>query len=249
MKVGTSIRTQLYAFLTLTAVLCVSVVILSIVSTQEVIQSTHTFFDCNSSLSSFYTAIDEMDSAARDWVYSGSDADYQLYLQAAKTARSELDQIRANGDQELAWRIGLLENMMVYYEKPIYAYLEGEQNTYQTYNELLYRCGLIRNTATDYHNYLAEFMQKYAGAIQGRWQQKCVIQIAALLILILVGVAVSSFYSKSILRPIQTLTENARRVQRASFIWNPSDRPPQSWLSWPMPLPRWPATWRRTSTW
>ena len=84
LKVGTSIRTQLYAFLTLTAVLCVSVVILSIVSTQEVIQSTHTFFDCNSSLSSFYTAIDEMDSAARDWVYSGSDADYQLYLQAAK---------------------------------------------------------------------------------------------------------------------------------------------------------------------
>ena len=221
LKVGTSIRTQLYAFLMLTAVLCVSVVLLSVVSTQEVIQSTRTFFDCNSSLSNFYTAIDEMDSAARDWVYSGNTADYQSYLQAAKAARSELEQIRTNGDRELVWRIGLLENMMAYYEKPIYAYLEGEQSSYQTYNELLYRCSLIRNTATDYHNYLAEFMQKHAGAIQARWQQKCVMQVVALLILILVGVAVSSFYSKSILRPIQTLTENARRVQRGEFHLEP----------------------------
>ena len=221
MKVGISIRTQLYAFLTLTALLCVSVVLLSIASTQEVIQSTHTFFDCNSSLSSFYATIDEMDNAARDWVYSQSSADYQMYLQYVTNARGELEQIRSSADSQLAWRIGLLENMMDYYRKPIQAFLTGERTTYQTYSELLYRCGLIRDTATDYHNYLANFMQEHASAIQARWQQKCVIQISTLMILILAGMAISSFYSKSILRPIQTLTENARRVQRGEFHLEP----------------------------
>ena len=88
LKVGTSIRTQLYAFLMLTAVLCVSVVLLSVVSTQEVIQSTRTFFDCNSSLSNFYTAIDEMDSAARDWVYSGNPICRRPRRPAASWSRS-----------------------------------------------------------------------------------------------------------------------------------------------------------------
>lgn len=221
LRVGTSIRMQFYVFLTLTAVLCVSVVLLSLASTQEVIQSTNTFFDCNRSLSDFYTAINEMDISARNWVYSGSDADYESYLQAAKTARRELGQIRSNGDRQLIWRIGLLENMMVYYEKPIHAYLAGQQNTYQTYSELLYRCSLICDTATDYHNYLADFMQEHAGATQARWRQKCVMQIAALLVLILVGMTISNFYSKSILRPIQVLTENARRVQRGDFHLEP----------------------------
>ena len=221
MKVRTSIRTQLYAFLALTAALCVSVVLLSVVSTQEVIQSTHTFFDCSSALSSFYATISEMDSAARDWVYSGSQEDYHAYVQADAAARGELDKIRATGDQALRWRIGLLENMLDYYRKPIRLFLSGMGSSYQTYSELLYRCNLIRDTATDYYTYLADFMQRHAGAIQARWQQKCAMQIGALLFLILVGIAISSFYSKSILRPIQALTENARRVQRGEFRLEP----------------------------
>lgn len=79
MKVRTSIRTQIYAVLALTTAFCVIVALLSGISTQEAIQGTRIFFDCNSALSDFYVAVEEMDSAARDWLYSDSDEEYERY--------------------------------------------------------------------------------------------------------------------------------------------------------------------------
>lgn len=226
MKVCSSIRTQLYTVLVLSAALCISVVLLSSTSTQEAIEGTRTFFDCNSALSNFYVTVDKMDSFARDWVYSGNPADYENYQQQVKLACQELHVIRSLGDSQMAWRLGRLENMLHYYQEPIDKLLAGEAAVYETYNMLSYRCGLIRNTATTYYTYLAEYLQESADAVQARWQKKWVIQVAAMTLLVGAGMFISSSYSKGILRPIQTMTQNARKVQHGDFHLQPVEKAP-----------------------
>lgn len=217
MRVSGSIRTQIYAFLALTAALCVSVVFFSSMSTQEAIQDTRIFFACNSALSSFYSTVDSMDTYAREWVYSGKDEDYQRYLQQADTAREKLEFIVSAGDDDLAWRFGRLKNMLEYYHKPIDALKQGSMSAYDAYNALYYRCVLIRSTTTGYYTYLTEYLQANADAVESRWQNKRTVQIAALSAFVLAGIAVSGYCSKSILRPIHIMTENARRVQKGDF--------------------------------
>ena len=221
MKVRTSIRTQIYAVLALTTAFCVIVALLSGISTQEAIQGTRIFFDCNSALSDFYVAVEEMDSAARDWLYSDSDEEYERYRLLSGQAREDLELIRGNVDRQLAWRFGLLANMLDYYQKSIDVYLEGKTAVYATYNDLSYRCLLIRNTSTEYYTALAEYLQANADAIQSRWQQKQAVQFIALALLVVAGLAIASTYGRSILRPIHTLMENARRIQKGDFHLEP----------------------------
>ena len=226
MKACSSIRSQLHAVLVLSAVLCVSVVLLSSTSTQEAIQGTRAFFACNSALSNFYVTVDKMDSFARDWVYSGNPEDYENYRQQSELAREELEVIRVLGDDEVSWRLGRLENMLHYYQQPIDALQAGESADYETYNMLAYRCTLIRNTATTYYTYLADYLQESADAVQARWQRKWVAQVGVLTLLVAVGLFLNSFYSKSILRPIQTMTQNARKVQHGDFRLEPVEKAP-----------------------
>lgn len=225
-KACSSIRSQIHAVLVLSAVLCVSVVLLSSTSTQEAIQGTRTFFDCNSALSNFYVTVDKMDSYARDWVYSGNAEDYENYRQQAALAREELETIRSLGDEDLAWRLGRLENMLHYYRQPIEDLQAGKRSVYETYNLLSYRCVLIRNTATTYYTYLADYLQESADAVQARWQRKWAAQLGALTLLVAAGLFLNSFYSKRILRPIQTMTQNARKVQHGDFRLEPVEKAP-----------------------
>ena len=225
-KICSSIRTQIHAVLVLSAALCVSVVLLSSTSTQEAIRGTRTFFDCNSALSNFYVTVDRMDSFARDWVYSGDQLDYENYQRQAGLARQEMETIRALGDEEVSWRLGRLENMLNYYQQPIDQLMAGETAVYETYNMLSYRCMLIRNTATTYYAYLADYLQESADAVQARWQKKWIAQMAALTLLVGAGMFISSSYSKGILRPIQTMTQNARKVQHGDFQLEPVERAP-----------------------
>lgn len=221
MKVGTSIRKQLYIVLALTGFLCVSVVLVFGLSTREVIRSAKTLFTSNSTLSDFYTTVEKMDASARDWVYSGDEEDYRNYQSMTALARKYLEQISANGDTQLSWRLGRLENMLDYYHKPIDEFQAGDRSAYETYNALAYRCRLIRNTATKYYTYLAEYLQTNAEDIQARWQSRWMIQLVTLGAFVLAGIAVSGYYSKSILRPIQTMMENARRIQKGDFNLEP----------------------------
>lgn len=226
LKVRSSIRSQIYAVLVLSAVLCVSVVLLSSTSTQEAIQGTRTFFDCNSALSNFYVTVDKMDSFARDWVYSGDEETYRSYQQQADLARQELRLICSLGNSQLVWRLGRLENMLDYYQQPIDRFLGGEAAAYETYSMLSYRCVLIRNTATTYYTYLADYLQECADDVQARWQVKWIVQLVALTLLVAVGMCISSSYSKGILRPIQTMTQNARKVQHGDFHLEPVGEAP-----------------------
>lgn len=221
LKVSGSIRTQIYAFLALTAALCVGVVLFSSMSTQEAIQDTRIFFACNSALSSFYTTVDSMDTCVRDWVYSGEEEDYQNYLRQADAAREKLEFIASAGDEQMAWRFGRLKNMLAYYHKPVEALKQGRISAYDAYNALYYRCALIRGTATDYYTHLAEYLQANADAVESRWRNKRAVQIAALSAFVLAGIAVSGYCSKSILHPIRIMTENARRVQKGDFSLAP----------------------------
>ena len=226
LKISSSIRTQIHAVLVLSAALCISVVLLSSTSTQEAIRGTRTFFDCNSALSNFYVTVDKMDSFAREWVYSREQMDYENYRGQAALAWKELETIRSLGDSQLAWRLGRLENMLNYYQQPIEQLLAGETAVYETYNMLSYRCVLIRNTATTYYTYLADYLQESADAVQARWEKKWIAQMAALTLLVAVGMFISSSYSKGILRPIQTMTQNARKVQHGDFHLQPVEKAP-----------------------
>lgn len=221
MKTSTSIRKQIYSVLALTATLCISVVLVSGISTKEVIENSNTLFSCNSTLSDFYATVGKMDTSAREWVYSGNPENYQAYLLFWEAAKEGLSQISASGDAQFAWRIGRLENMLNYYKKPMDKFRSEGGDSYAVYNTLAYRCSLIQNTATKYYTYLGEYLQDNANTIQARWQKRRAIQIAALSAFVLVGMTVSGYYSKSVLRPIQTMTENARRIQRGEFDLEP----------------------------
>lgn len=221
LKIGTSIRKQLYIVLALTAFLCISVVLVSGLSTREVIQSARALFTSNSTLSDFYTTVEKMDASARDWVYSGEAEDYRSYQHLAQLARNDLEQISTSGDVQLAWRLSRLENMLDYYHKPLDEFRAGKRSAYETYNELAYRCRLIRNTTTKYYTYLAEYLQSNAETIQARWKSRWMMQLVTLSLFALAGIAVSGYYSKSILRPIQIMMENARRIQKGDFNLKP----------------------------
>lgn len=212
---------QIHAVLGVTAALCISVVLISSLSTQEAIQGIRLLFNGNIALSNFYVTVDKMDSHAREWLYSSNAADYDNYRQMAENAREQLALIKAYGDEGLIWRLGRLENMLDYYQHPIDAYLAGEKSSYDASSDLIYRCQLIRNTAPTYYTYLTNYLQTNADRVQNQWQKRWGIQILVLLVLIAVGLTVSGSYSKSILQPIQTLMDNARRIQKGDFHLEP----------------------------
>lgn len=219
-----SIRKQIYLVIVLAAVLCVSVVVLSSTSTQAAIRGIHAFSELNSALSRFYTTTQRMDTVARDWMYTGSDEKYAEYTELMDEARQELQRIGDGTNQQLTWRMGRLGNMLDYYQKPIDGYIAGEIPMYQAYNQLVYRSKLIRNTATDFYGYLSEYLESNAEEVEAQWQQKWVIQLASLSVLLLAGLGISSIYGKSILRPIQTMMRNARRIQSGNFELQPIGR-------------------------
>lgn len=227
MKTKLSIRTQIRIFLTLTSALCVIAVLTSATTTQEALRGTHTMFDCNSALTEFYTIVDKADVYAREWVYSENDEDLERYEDNMAQARERLAWMERQVDPQFAWRLGRLENMLDYFKTPLEDFRnEKALSGYETYQRLRYRGTLIRNTSATYHDYLAKYMQQAADSVQARWQQKWMMQLAALSLLVLIGILLNSFYSKSVMQPIQTMVGNANRVQNGEFTLKPIGRAP-----------------------
>lgn len=223
-KKSTSIRTQLITVLCLSILFCVSIVLVSTISTQDVLRGTQTFFGCNRALTDFYSNVAEMDSVARDWLYSNRDEEYQQYLRLVDAAREDLSRIQSTGDAELIWRTELLSNMLQHYQDGLDKFQPDSTSithTYEIYNDLSYRCRLIRGTATSYYVYLADYLQSRSDNAQALWNHRRIIQIVLLSILLLDIIFVSIFCSRSILRPIRIMEQNAHRIKSGDFRLEP----------------------------
>ncbi|MDO5399546.1 MAG: sensor histidine kinase [Eubacteriales bacterium] len=228
MKPNISIRTQIHLYLALTILVCVLVVLFSAASTQEAIQGTHVMFDCNSALTEFYSLVGKADFHAREWIYSEDDQELAQYQDYMAQARERLDWMQGLVDSHFSWRLGRLSNMLEYYHDPLADFRAGRAvSGYETYQALAYRCTLIRSTSTTYHDYLAQYLHQTAEEVQQRWQRTWQLQLGIMALLLVLGFLSSSFYSKSILRPLRTLVENAHLVQNGQFDLRPVGRAPR----------------------
>lgn len=221
MKVGISIRTQIHAVLALAATFCIITVISSSISTQEIINGIRTSYTLNATLSNFYTTVQKMDVEARDWVYLQSEEKYKEYEGFLEEARQQLQAISDHSQNHLRWRMGLLDNMLDYYQAPIEQFRQGDLGAYDTYNVLQYRCKLIRDTATDYYGYLSDYLEQNASQVQRQWQLKWIVQAGSLGLLVVMGIVLNGIYSRSILHPIQILMANTRKVQNGDYRLEP----------------------------
>lgn len=227
MKVKTTIKNQVRLLLLSAAICCLGAVCLSVLSTSDVLRETRRLFRSNSALSQFYYDVGQMDVAARSWLYSDSQEDEQEYQQCIALARQDLEEICADGDEQLIWRFGRLSNMLDYYENHLTAFAEENTDVYKAYQQLQYQCKLIQGTANTYYGFLSDFLQSNSDRIQAQWEMRFCSQMLLLGLFLIVGIAVNLYTSKRVLVPIRTMIENTRRVQQGDFQLLPVNKAPE----------------------
>ena len=227
MKIKKTVKEQIYRLLISVLLFCMVIVMFSVATTHDLMNNSRTFVESNNALSHFYYTVNEMDIAAREWLYSGKDEDYENYQSFSQEAKEDLVQICGIGDQAITKRIERLNNMVEYYDTTLQRYISEENPVYDTYFNMQYQGKLIRNTSTAYYGYLAEYLENNAEKIQTQWDIRFWIQIIFLMGLTIAAVVVSGSVSRSILGPVKIMIENSHRIQQGNFALEPVTDAPE----------------------
>ena len=221
-----TIRRQAHRLLLGVVIFCIIILVFSGIATLKIFDASHILFSSNNALSEFYHVVSVMDSNARGCLFPHNEAIETAYTESLAQAKSCLMEIYNVGDEQLTWRFQRLENMLASYNNVFTEYQQGCLTAYDANNQLNYQCFLIHKTATDYYGYLSEYMHSHEQQIQLRWRMGLIVQIAALFIVIVVGILVNRYTDHHILRPIQILTRNASRIRESNFELEPVGNAP-----------------------
>lgn len=216
-----SIRTQLFLYLFLAIGVSVSVTVLSSITVSGVISDSSRYFSCSRVLGEFYDTVGDMDTAARAYIYSQKETDYASYQTLLKKAEDSLSDCQAAVSGDTAWRITRLGKMLEYYQQPLIGYLDGHGSQYETYMLLQYRSRLITATASTFYVYLADYMAEQTQQAQRSWTRQQVLVLTALGGVLLIGVFLGIFCSRSIYRPIRVIVENTERLKAGTYKLQP----------------------------
>ncbi len=217
MRTRHSIRFQLAIYLLLCMMVCILIMALSNLQVSKLINDSSSLFQCNQELSDFYSTVDRMDYAAREYVYSRSDEYYLQYQKYDETARAHLLYCRRNLDEKTEKRFLRLAYMLDYYAEILEQYIRGDKGQYEAYMLLRYRSDLISGTSTKYYGYLAASMSERAQEMQRQWSDRRLILAAASALIVLAGFFLERYYRNSICGPIQIMVKNTVKLRNEEY--------------------------------
>lgn len=212
-----SIRTMMYVYLFIPLILGIGIILLSSLSVSRSTRATADYFDLNHHLTVFYTAVQQMDSAARDYIYSESQEDYETYLKWDTESRTHIEVCQEIVGGKMERSLSRLLNMLDYYSQPLEVYQNQGESRYNTYLKLQYRCFLIESTSNNSYELLAEYVAEESEKVQRQW-----INVRNFLILILVlylfawlGFCIYNLHN--LYNPIQILGKNTKLLQEGNY--------------------------------
>lgn len=217
MKKCHSIRLQLSIYPILLMLICAATVSILSFQVSDMVEESVDLLQSNQSLSEFYKAIDAMDYSAREYIYSPSDENIQVYQENKKIAREYLEDCKRKIEENISWRIVRLGYMVDYYETALENYMDGNAGQYETYELLKYRADLIENTATKYYGYLASSMYDHTYVMKERWNRKSTLLIAISAGIILIGLFFGFYYTKKIYHPLSIMVANTERMKKEEY--------------------------------
>lgn len=218
-----SIRSMMYVYIFIPLILGIGIILLSSLSVSRSTRTTAHYFDMNHHLAMFYTSVQQMDIAARDYVYSDEQEDYELYLSYDLESRTHIESCKEIVEGKMERYLSRLINMLEYYRKPLEFYQNQQETRYNTYLELQYRCFLIESTSNTSYERLSEYVAEESEEIQKQWVGVRNFLILILVLYVFFWLGFGMYNLHNLYNPIQTMGRNTKLLQDEKYDFEKVD--------------------------
>lgn len=216
-----SIRKQLSQFSLLVLVVVIMLLLFYNILNFYTVERYNNAFNNYRDLSAFYTSLESADSSIKDYLYTNSEESLQEYERHIEQSVDSLETLKQDMQNEYAWRMDLLRNMLDSYVLEAQAtciIFQSKDDAYMNqYTRLLSTSSLISDTSDTYYEILIEQMETQ----NEMFTQLKIVTISLSFLLACVVILWLLYFSYRILflitRPLDEIVQNINRVKCGEY--------------------------------
>ena len=219
-----SIRGRLISYSVLLFAFFIPITLTSTIMGGHFLHLPEVFSQRNDQLNQFYESVQALDGHARSYLYQRSEVELDAFEQGYDDIVVNLESFQISladaHNEDLPWRISLLENMTLTYRET-FQKLVARNLSVEEYNEaydfLVSTAENIDRTRNQYNRLLTDEMTYTVGRMKSQWKTSMLITYSVLASLLVVAVVFSTKITRSITTPLQKLIRNIQKIKMGRY--------------------------------
>lgn len=216
------IKRSLILYNIIMLVIMLAAIMIANFSTRYSLETYNDYSEKYEQLNSFYAHVNEMDIAAKSYLYNKSSETKEFYDKEWKAAIQVLNDLEENtADEEMGWKYEKLGKMLQTYDEFFHMINEretpGEMTVSETYEFFNSIPDNIERSYQQCSMMLAEEMKKENIVLQEKWQKQMAWSVVTIGVLIFGAAIFAVSATKSITKPLDKIVKNVQNIKEGNY--------------------------------